>query len=216
MSKTNVLLAGILFCLSMYLPLFADESRYSVIVDTIGFSKNLDARSRSIDTIESEFEQIKHLDILAEDVKSSGYFCYKKPSKVRWEYLKPFQYLIVINNKNVFIKDENKIERFNAGSNKIFSEINSKIMDGLKGGIIKDNNEFQSELMENSNYYLIVMKPLKKNMREFINNIKVFFEKSDFSITCIEINELSGDFTKILFRNKKLNLGLDENNFIVN
>lgn len=211
-----ILLSGMFVSLWTQQLLFGAGSEYFVLADTGGFSANLDNRSQSIETIESEFIQLKHLDILAEDVKSSGYFCYQRPSKVRWEYLKPFQYLIVINDKNVYIKDGDKIERFNAGNNKIFSEINAKIMESLRGGILSNNSEFIFKILENDTQYLVVMNPKKKNMQQYVKDIRVFFDKTDFSIASIEINEISGDYTKIIFKNKKMNAGLDENKFIVN
>jgi outer membrane lipoprotein-sorting protein len=196
---------------------YAYENNYSVLKDTTTFFIMFKEQSLIINTVQSNFIQEKHLDILSDTVKSYGEFYYKKPSNVRWEYTKPFNYLIVINKNTILIKNENKIEKYNTKSNKIFNEINNKIMQSLKGEIITNDKEFIINYLENNLLYLAELVPRdKKQIGQYIKSIEIYIDKKDFSVSEIAIYEPNGDYTKIKFNNKKMNLDVKDETFIIN
>ena len=61
------------------------------------FMKRLEESSRSVKSIESRFEQVKHLDIFNDDVVSKGSFHYLAPDKIAMLYTSPVKYSMVIN-----------------------------------------------------------------------------------------------------------------------
>ncbi len=191
----------------------AKDEPFKIITDTGTFCREIKSRSLAINTIESSFVQETHLDILSQPIRATGHFCFKRPGLVRWEYLKPFSYLIVINGNDACIKDENKTQHYDVNSNKLFARINGAIMSALSGDIIKTNGDFSFALLESGKEYLIVMKPLRKKMMEFLKEIKVYLEKGDFSMSTLQISEPSGDYTRISFREKKINPPIDDQKF---
>ena len=56
------------------------------------------ARFAAVNTIESRFTQQKFMALLEEPVTSEGVFYFEKPSRIRWQYTKPFQngFLIIV------------------------------------------------------------------------------------------------------------------------
>lgn len=191
----------------------ASNKSFKIITDTGTFCQEIKSRSLAINTIESSFVQETHLDILSQPIRATGYFCFKRPGLVRWEYLKPFSYLIVINGDDAYIKDENKTQHYDINSNKLFARINGAIMSALSGDIIKTNGDFSFALFESDKEYLIAMKPLRKKLMEFLKDIKVYLDKGDFSMSTLQISEPSGDYTRISFREKKINLPIDDQKF---
>jgi outer membrane lipoprotein-sorting protein len=54
-----------------------------------------------------------------------------------------------------------------------------------------------------------------KGLKEMFKTINVVIDKKDFSVTSIEMHELSGDNTLIRFTNKELNAAIEDNLFTI-
>ncbi|MEI7663996.1 MAG: outer membrane lipoprotein carrier protein LolA, partial [Bacteroidota bacterium] len=87
-------------------------------------------------TITSDFVQEKNMSMIREKIVTKGKFYFKKERMLRWEYLQPFSYIIVIRNDQVSIRDENKVSQFNVQSNKVFQEINRVILGCVRGTLL--------------------------------------------------------------------------------
>ena len=70
------------------------------------FENRLTEEAQTIQSIESDFTQVKYLDVFDEKVISKGKFYYQKSNKICMEYFRPMDYLIVINgNKLKIVSD---------------------------------------------------------------------------------------------------------------
>src|SRR5580693_4881458 len=78
---------------------------YAAVSDLSKFREAFSAASQKTTSIKSDFIQEKNLTMLSEKITSKGKFWFKKENLVRMEYSQPFQYLMIINKNNVFIKD---------------------------------------------------------------------------------------------------------------
>ena len=92
---------------------------------------NIRDAAQRIQTISCDFIQEKEMSMIKEKIVSTGKFYFKKEKMLRWEYLQPFTYQIIIINDQISINDENKVNRFNVQSNKIFQEINHIILGSI-------------------------------------------------------------------------------------
>ena len=144
-----------------------------------------------------------------------GKFYFKKENKLRWEYTDPFRYLIIMNGEKVLIKDEKKENHFDATSNKIFTEINSIMIGSIRGTILNEEKKFKIDFQENDDYNLVKMSPLSPQLKAYIKEIRIFFNKINYSVSRLEIEEPSGDFTKIEFTGLKINVPVSDENFSV-
>ncbi|MFN3405240.1 MAG: outer membrane lipoprotein carrier protein LolA [Cytophagaceae bacterium] len=194
----------VLFFILLSGPLFAQPPGFKVLTDTAGFRSSLAAAAKEIKTIESDFVQEKNLSVLSEKIISKGHFIFKKENKLRWEYNHPFKYLIVMNNNKVLIKDENKENKYDMKSNKLFQEINSLMINSVQGNIL-NNKDYKPAFFYNDNYFLVQLFPQNKNLKGFLQSIDLYFDKKDLSVTKIIMAEPSGDYTNITFSAKKFN-----------
>ena len=205
-----VLFVLVLFCLSSF-----SQSSFKAIKDISLFKSNLAEMTEKTNTIKSDFIQEKNLSFLSEKIISKGLFYFKKESKIRWQYTEPFDYLIIINDDKIYIKDEDRESKYDMASNKIFKEINKIITGCIQGDILNNDKEYKIEYYENDNLYYVKLTPYSEKMKEFLSNIDIYFDKKDFSVSKLEMMELSGDYTKIEFINKKLNKEIPDEKFTV-
>lgn len=75
------------------------QETYTAIANTDNFKNNLLNASKNSKTIESEFIQVRSMGMLTDKVASKGYFWFKKPNCIRWEYTSPYSYLIILCRK---------------------------------------------------------------------------------------------------------------------
>lgn len=194
---------------------FAQEAGFKPLVNKTDFVAKAKAMSDNTKTIDSDFKQEQYIEVLEENITSKGHFNFKKENSIRWEYKEPFSYLIIINEGKIFIKDENKENKFDMKSNKMFKNINQMIVKSVQGDIHEDEN-FEVKFFEGDKYYLVQMEPKEDSMKEFMNKIHIYFSKTDYSVEKVKMIELSGDYTSIEFTNRKLNLPLGDEKFSFN
>jgi len=207
MRKTSFLI--ILFLLTA--SLFA-QSAFRQMEDSELFRENMIRASENTYSIASDFEQLKHLSFLEEDVTSKGLFYFQKENKLRWEYTSPFFYLIIFNNDTVLIRDQEQTNVYDAASGQMFRQIND-IMLRMVNGTILESADFVFEYFESPSAYRLDLTPLDENMKQFLTGIILFINKIDYSADELLMQEKSGDFTRIRFINKRLNEDIPEHIF---
>lgn len=209
-------LVSTIICLILFATIInAQENGFKKVKDINQVKLELAKLSENTSTIQSQFIQEKHLSFLTENIISRGAFYFKSPDKLRWEYSEPFNYIIVFNSHNIFIKDESKISTFDTESNKMFSEINHMMIGTIQGDLFTDSERFDVKYFENSSQYLLELEPKLTEMRNMLRTIKIYIDKSDISVAKIKMIESSNDYTSIDFINRKLNQTIDDWKFIV-
>ena len=200
----------------MFLVSFAfSQGPLTEIKNSASFKQKFTEATRKTQTIEANFIQEKNLSILSEKIITKGRFMFKKEKKLRWEYTEPFHYLIILNNGTMFIQDEEKKSKIDIRSNKMFAEINSIIMGCVQGNLFNDEKKFLSSFFENSRSFMVKLKPLASNLKEYLSEIRIFFDKDNFKVTRLEMHEPSGDYTNIDFFGEKINTNLTDEKFLV-
>ncbi len=192
----------------------AQTGNFKKVVNEKLLSEKLTNASLNTKSIESDFIQFKHMDILEDDMESSGRFSFSSPDKVRWEYFTPYKYMIVMNASVMWINDGKKTQKYDTESNKMFNEINN-LMVGMLQGKILESKSFKSSLFENDKFVLAKLVPLTPEMKEFLSEIHLYFNKNDYTVNEIKMLEHSGDYTLIKFSNKKLNAEIPNSKFTV-
>lgn len=205
-------LTYILFFLFSGASLYAQYPGYNPVADLAKFKSDFAASTQKINAIKSDFVQDKNLSMLSEKITSKGRFWFKKESRVRMEYNHPFQYLMVLNKDKVYVKDGQKENKVSANSNKLFQQINRIMIDCMQGTML-GNSDFKTRVFENKTSALVELVPVSKGLKELFKSINVIVDKKDFSVTSIEMRELSGDNTVMRFTNKELNASIPDNLF---
>ena len=187
---------------------------YAPVTDLARFRTEFAAASQKTISIKSDFVQEKNLSMLSEKITSKGKFWFKKESQVRMEYNHPFQYLMILNKDKVFVKDGQKENKISTKSNKMFQQINKIMIDCMQGTAL-NNVDFKTKVFENKNTSLVELVPVAKGLKELFKAITVVVDKKDFSVTSIQMLELSGDNTIIRFINKELNANVPDALFTI-
>lgn len=209
----NILVLSLFSFMSFFA--LAQPKGFKTLSDEAGFREKISKAAENTNTIKSNFIQEKNLNVLSEKIISKGDFKFKKQNKVRMEYKEPFKYLLVINQDKVMIKDQQKTNSFSSKSNKFFAIINNIVVDCVQGTAL-DNKDFSSEIFENDKFYLLILTPEKKDLKEFFANISIYLEKKDCSVYKMDMLESTGDNTVITFLNKEFNVTIPDAEFIVN
>jgi outer membrane lipoprotein-sorting protein len=190
----------------------AQYAGYTPVADLPKFKSAFAATAQKTTSIKSDFTQEKNLSMLSEKITSKGNFWFKKDSRVRMEYTTPFKYLMILNKDKVYVKDGAKESKVSTRSNKMFQQINKIMIDCMQGTML-DNTDFKTRVFENKTAALVELTPVSKGMKEMFRSINVVVDKKDFSVTSIQMLELSGDNTIMRFTNKELNAAIADNLF---
>ncbi|MBI5542109.1 MAG: outer membrane lipoprotein carrier protein LolA [Bacteroidia bacterium] len=212
MISRNIFLAILTF---LYINGFS-QTGFVAMKNPEAFKAKLKEVSKITNSIESDFTQSKNLSILAKPISSKGKFCYKKENKVRWEYTEPYTYLIVIQGTKIFIKDKSNQKQYDTQSNKMFQELNNFLVGCINGDILNKTSDFKIEFKESDNQYYVILVPVATKMKQMINEIHIYFDRKDYSVTKLKMVEQGGDNTIIDFFNKKLNGNISDEKFNFN
>ena len=204
----------VFFILTVALATKAQYPGYNPLTDLAKFKTDFTAATVKTSTIKSDFVQEKNLSMLSEKIVSKGKFWYKKESRVRMEYTSPYQYLMILNKDKVYVKDGQKENSISTKSNKLFQQINKIMIDCMQGTAL-NNTDFKTRVFENKTTALVELTPVAKGLKEMFKTINVVIDKKDFSVSSIEMHELSGDNTLIRFTNKELNAAIEDNLFTI-
>lgn len=201
-----------LFISLCFFSVFAQPAGYKMVKDPLVFKSKFAEASQKITSIQSDFVQVKNLSMLNDKVTSKGKFFYKKSNKVRIEYTTPYQYLMVLNNHQMLVKDEQKASNYNTRSNKMMQSINNIMLDCMRGTVYQ-NKEFHVQVMEGSKDYLLQLNPVTSVMKKMFQRIEVYLDKSDLNVIRLNMVEQGGDNSLMTFSNRMMNTNLNESLF---
>jgi outer membrane lipoprotein-sorting protein len=192
----------------------AQYTGFTPVADYARFKTDFSSATQKIVSIKSDFVQEKTLSLLSEKIVSKGMFWFKKESQVRMEYNQPYKYLMILNKDKVFVKDAQKENKISTKSNKLFQQINKIMIDCMQGTTL-NNTDFKTRIFENKITSLVELTPVVKGLKELFKSIIVIVDKKDFSVSSLQMIELSGDNTLIRFTNKELNASVADALFTI-
>ncbi|MFY0481862.1 outer membrane lipoprotein carrier protein LolA [Flavobacterium sp. PLA-1-15] len=202
--KTRILL---LLCCMMNLSVFSQEQKMSAS-EIASFKATVEKEAKNIKSLKTDFVQYKHLDFLSKDIETSGKMYFKQPNLLNWQYTKPYQYSIVFKNNKVYINDQGNKSTVDAKS-KMFEKINKLIVGSVSGNMF-DDKEFTITYFKNKDFNIVKLTPKTAAIKKYINQIDLHFPMSDTTVSEVKLTEPSGDFTRIVFKNKQLNAKIDD------
>jgi outer membrane lipoprotein-sorting protein len=189
------------------------QDSFKPMADIEGFKVRLENMSKSTQSIACDFVQEKNLVILSEKIISKGVFFFKKENNIRWEYTQPYRYLIIISNGQLLTRDDKNQKLYDIESNKMFQEMNRFISGCIQGDILKNDKDYVTEYFENSRHYFVKLIPRSEKMKQMLNEVQIWFDKYDLTVSGLKMVESGEDYTKIDFINKKLNTDISLEKF---
>jgi outer membrane lipoprotein carrier protein len=131
---------------------------------------------------------------------------------LNWQYTKPYQYSIIFKNNKVYINDQGNKSTVDAKS-KIFEKINKLIVGSVSGNMF-DDKEFEISYFKTKEHYITKLIPKTAAIKKMIKQIELYFPLKDSTVSEVKLMESSGDYTKIIFKNKVINAKFDDSVFI--
>jgi outer membrane lipoprotein-sorting protein len=204
-----------IICLSLLLcaGVLKAQDSFGPMTDINGFKTKLESMSASVQTIACDFVQEKNLVVLSEKIISKGVFFFKKENNIRWEYIQPYKYLIIISNGQLFTRDDKNQKLYDIESNRMFQEMNRFISGCIQGDILRNDKDYSTEYLESTTSYLVKLVPRAEKMRQMLNEVQIWFDKNDLTVSGLKMIEAGEDYTRIDFINKKLNTDIPGEKF---
>lgn len=190
----------------------AAQTGFKPVANLDQFKKEFTAAAQQTQSVKSDFVQEKYLSMLSDKITSKGKFWFKKENRVRMEYASPTFYLMIINGKNVRIKDARSDKNISTGGNKLFEQISRITADCVQGNVL-NNKDFTAKVQENAQQYLLQLAPVAKGMKDFFSSIELLVDKKDLGVTKIVMYEASGDRTEMIFTKKERNAPIPDEMF---
>lgn len=187
---------------------------FKSLKDTVSFKQKMQEQSKLINSMESNFIQEKYLSVMSEKIITKGHFYFKKVNMLRWEYNDPYKYVIAINKDKMFIKDNNKVSKYDINSNKMFKSINEMMMNTVQGNLL-NNKDYKPAYFENEKNYLVELTPVQKAAKDFLKNIYLYVDKTDYTVVKVKLTEPGDDYTTIDFTDRKSNQPIADEKFTV-
>ena len=190
-------------------------AQVSDIADMQKFESRLKETSDKLTSIESDFLQVKHLDMFDEDVTSKGKFYYLKNNKISLDYSHPLSYLIVINGGRLKIVADGKKSVMQLNTNKMMNEMQDIITACMVGDMNRMSDSYNLKYQEDNSQYIISITPRSKQVKEYVSAIEIRLSKADMSVDQLRMYENEADYTDYKFSNKRFNQLKDESRFAI-
>lgn len=180
---------------------------------TAGEVKNFKAttvvEAKKVKTLITDFVQYKHMSFLDKDIVSEGKMHLKTPAKLSWQYDKPFVYSIVFKDNKIHVNDQGKKNKIDLGNNKKFEKINGIIMGSVSGNMF-DESAFVITYFKDKGKDIARLQPKLKEINKYIKEIVLYFDNNQSTVSEVKLVEPSDDYTRIVFKNKKINTAVDD------
>ncbi|MGV6829748.1 MAG: LolA family protein [Flavobacteriales bacterium] len=181
------------------------------VAEATQLKKKVKQQAAITNTISSDFTQYKHLDFLTNDMVSSGKLVFQSPDIVKWQYLKPFEYVVLFKNETIFINDQGHKSQVDIGSSDLFKQLNQLIINSVKGDLFNDD-EFEITYFKVAKNSQVHFKPKDKKFANYIQEFQITFNAKGEVIE-VKMIEPTGDFSNIVFSNRIINKNLDASIF---
>jgi outer membrane lipoprotein-sorting protein len=169
-------------------------------------------KAKSIGSLETNFKQIKHLEILQNDVVSEGRMYIKAPDKINWSYLNPFEYTAIFNKNKLYINDNGNKSSVNLGSTRSFTSLNEVIMKSVRGDMF-DRSLFDYTFFQADGEVLVKFVPKEDNLRQLIPELHIYFDNTAYTVSKVKMKESDNDYTLLIFHQQKYNISIPDEVF---
>lgn len=163
----------------------------------------INAAAARMPSMTCDFTQTKHLAMLREKMVSKGKMYYRKPDKLRWEYVSPYKYTFILNGAKVSVANNKRNDVIDTRNNKLFKEIARIMMSTVTGRALSDTGDFTITINETAPTWDVTLVPKRKNIKQMFSKIILKFRRTDCQVQQIELYEKNGDRTEIKLQNIK-------------
>ena len=178
--------------------------------------EKIDQTASAMKGMQCDFVQTKRMKLLSKEMPSKGIMYFKRPNKLRWQYIAPYDYTFILNDDKVQIKSSKSTKNIDVQGNKMFRQITNIILNSVTGGSLKSSSDFNVEVYKKDNTYFAKLFPKKKELKQLYQVIEIYFDSALTMVNSVRMVEKTGDETRVNLINTKLNIAVDDKMFAVN
>lgn len=188
------------------------QERKMTQAEITAFKSDVIAKTKEIKSLSTDFTQYKHMSFMSKEIESKGEMLLQVPNNLLWKYTSPYVYSIAFKDNKISINDQGKKNKIDIGNNKKFAKINTLIVGSISGNMF-DDKEFKITYFINNKRNIAKLVPSSKEITQYISQIVLYFDENQSTVSEVKLVEPSEDYTRIVFKNKKLNIKLNDSSF---
>ncbi|MBR2236315.1 MAG: outer membrane lipoprotein carrier protein LolA [Prevotella sp.] len=171
--------------------------------------------AQTMTSMQCDFVQTKQLKMLNDKMVSEGRMYYSQKDKLRWEYVKPYQYTFIMNGDRVLLKNKERSDVIDVRQNKIFREIANIMLNSVVGNCLNDDRSFKTSITTAGGQWVATLLPQRKDMKQMFQKIILNFDQQQATVSRVELVEKNGDLTTIDLKNIRKNETIAPRTFAV-
>jgi len=172
------------------------------------FKAKVEATAKNTKTIVSDFVQTKHLSVLDNDIVSKGRLVFESPNNILWAYSAPLPYQVIFKDNKLFVDNQGEKDVINLDSNKLFKSFNNLVVNSIKGNMF-DEAQFDIAYFKAESGARVKFIPKERRLRNYIAAFELTFSETSAQVEQVKLIEPNEDYTKIVFKNRKMNVQVD-------
>ena len=159
--------------------------------------ESIHAAARDIRTVQADFTQEKHLQILAQPLLSHGRLIFDTPDRLRWEYEAPLPSVLLMNEGRVqrFVKTGPTWTEDASAALPAMSFVMQEIGRWMNGRF-DENPDFEAQLEPGGR---IILSPRKEALSSVIQRIVLQLADTPGVIASVTVYEDDHNFTRLQF-----------------
>ena len=167
----------------------------------------------SMQTMQCRFVQSKNMAMLVEPSVSEGKMYFDSPDRLRWEYLTPNPFALVVNGDRIVKVTNGQVEVLEGNAGRMYQGIVTMIMGSASGQKLFDASSFDMVFYDDGDFWKSEMTPKRRDMKRMFSLLVFHFDKKTQVIDHVEFIEPKGDKTTIQFEDIRLNEVIGEEKF---
>lgn len=187
---------------------FAQESEAQI-------RQKIATAAQAMASLQCDFVQTKQLKMLNDKMVSEGKMYYSQKDKLRWEYVKPYEYIFIMNGDRVLLKNKERSDVIDVRQNKIFREIANIMLNSVVGSCLNDDRSFKTSISTAGGEWVATLLPQRKDMKQLFQKIILHFDQRQATVSRVELVEKNGDQTTIDLKNIRKNETIAPRTFAV-
>lgn len=159
--------------------------------------QKINQSAMKVKSIDCQFTQTKQSAMLQQAAVMEGEMHYRAPRQMRWEYTKPEKQAFIVQGDSIFVEKAGKKQ---VANNRMMKGITSMVMGCITGQQLLDQKSFKTALYDDGNCYRAELTPLRKDMKRMFSQMVMLFNKADYSVMEVRLQEKESGSTSIRFR----------------
>ena len=187
------------------LPLWAETN--SVTASLLDLQRSLAGTTN----VQSDFVQEKRLSMLQQNVVIKGRLAVEQPDRFSWQVTEPIRYTLILEGTNLRQWDEptGRVQQMSLAGNPVFGVVATQLRAWFAGQLDSLLQDFDAEIEAMSPPRISFTPRDGSFARKAIRRVTLTFREDRRYIQNMEIEELSGDQTRMTFTNTVLNAPID-------